>query len=78
MRKLPSKTIGDSLHRAGVYTCMGVTGVCLVYCGWHAYTFVTKVKPVREKQLLEKKQQLLDEGAVPEQDLKEGVPRVQY
>lgn len=57
---------------------MGVTGVCLVYCGWHAYTFLTKVKPQREQLLLEKKRQLLEEGAVAERDLQEGTPRVTY
>jgi len=78
MRKLPSRSLADTLHKAGVYTSLGVTGVCLVFCGWHAYTFLTKVKPVRDQLLLDKKRALLDEGAVGERELQEGVPRVQY
>lgn len=52
--------------------------VCLVYCGWHAYTFLTKVKPQRDRLLQERQQQLLLEGAPLEQELEQGKPRVQY
>lgn len=64
MRRGPSKAyIADLLHKGVVTSLLGLTFAGAGLCSWNIYSYLSVIKPERDRQKRLREQQILEEGA---------------